>query len=510
MTLPRTASAAVAGWLAAACASPTPEPLFRPPSLIRASAVRPASGLDVPRYVEASGGGREASAPAGFAVSARAMWLADPFEPSELVPLAAEVDVVADLLGEPVTLATPELTASALVARGPAARAWTRRLHAGGPERAHLLDRSQVLPAALGGPARTWEVALTSREREDDPRDWLDEFPDRGPFPRTATLRITPEGAGLRITLEITDLSPEGERALREAFLDDPDARATPPPPRHTETLRAEAVTMAVAPADDGSVSVVLQMDPPFERCGDGALVFVVEAVPLGPIELLARPGGLPEPAPQETEGRTAADESRALVRAEALEVFKARGGRGALLALARESDARVAIDLALIASSDDLSKLAAEAFPASAGATAAEPLGADSPDGAIAWRLESTSWRYLARGALTESLSPELQGVFLVHAGALALFPDVILDALNRSGRSLERFRERIVAEQLLALEDPAPSTRLRAHDWLESRDRAVEGYAPLAPRAQRQAALEAAAKEPAGAATTDGGGQR
>lgn len=503
MTPTRTALGALVATLAPACASPAPEPALQPPSLIRASAVAPAAGLDRPRFVAAPEGGSEA-APPGFLISARALWLIEPFDVSALAPLAAEVDVVADLRGEPVTLATPELTASALVARGAAAREWAARLHADGPRRAHLMDRTEALPASQGGPAHTWEVALTSLERETDPRDWLDEFPDRGPFRRSAALRITPEGPGLRLTMEIDDLDPDVERALREEILDEPNKRATPPPPLHTESLRAEAVTLAVEPEEDGSVTIALQLDAPFQRSGDGSLVFIVSAKPITALELLSRSGDLV----LATGAGAAADEPTpdSLIRAEALEVFRSRGGRAALLALAREGDALLAIDLSLVATSEDLALLAAEAFPATPGARAPQPMGATTTDDAIAWRLESTSWRFLARGALTESLPPELQGVFFVHAGALARFPDVVIDALARSGQSMERFRERLVAEHLLALEDPSPATRVRAHDWLDARGRSVEGFDPLAPRTRRHAALEAAAAEPENTAVPDG----
>ena len=120
----------------------------------------------------------------------------------------------------------------------------------------------------------------------------------------------------------------------------------------------------------------------------------------------------------------------------------------------------------------------------------------ATSRDMELAWRLERASWTLLARRGVEETLDPVGQAALLRHGGALGRFPDVLLDLVAASS-DLEGFARRLVTEQRYFLEDSDPSARLRAHEWLLARGRAVPDYDPLAERAERRAALKAFEEE-------------
>jgi len=51
-----------------------------------------------------------------------------------------------------------------------------------------------------------------------------------------------------------------------------------------------------------------------------------------------------------------------------------------------------------------------------------------------------------------------------------------------------------RVIAENLIYLEDASPASRVRAYDWLQSRGRAPAGFDPLGTPRERRDALEKA----------------
>ncbi|MEL6431479.1 MAG: hypothetical protein AAFU73_21900 [Planctomycetota bacterium] len=481
-----------------ACASPPPTPRpLKAPDLARTDRIRPASGLGAASAPE---GARARDA--GLDLEVRALWLERAVSDPALVPFASTADLVLDLAGGEVALDTPELTVSCLAATGTGAadvRASLSQLEA-----VTLLDAARAVP--LREPT-TWELRLEAEERVEDPRDWLDEFPDRGPFPRAVTLELTPLAGRLGVTLRVTDLDPGHEAALLEDLVEDPARLPSTPPAPYDEELRTEAVRASFPLADDGRVDLVLQLDPPFGPGGTAALAFVVRGR-----RIPETTGALLEASDARA---AAAEASRAagepyteaaageLVRAEALRSFQARGGRAALLALGLEVDAELASDLALVARPEDLADLASRAFPTDAqggegpGASDVDNSTANEEPNSLRWRLESSAWRMLAERALEDELAPELTGVLLRHAGALARYPDVLIDGLRASGGSVDAFHARLFAEQRLALEESGAQARVRAHDWLTARGAAVPGYDPLDARDARRSALEAAQED-------------
>jgi len=473
----------------AAPPAPPPGPLATPPWTVVASLTPRTAPLGP------SAAAADAGAPRGSDVvlACRVLYLEEEHA-AGLEPIELSRAWVADLIGARPLLAVPGLTAGARVGRGAAAREWLAALEAGAAGRVvRVADRTVVVPAGA-----TFTLEVGAWEEVEDPLDWLDEFPDRGPIPRRARLEASSAARGMELTLALDDLDPAREAELAAARLEDPGALPGPPSPRDEEVVRREAVRLD-APLERGD-TLVVTVPRPF-RSGQGrALAFVLESASGEPAagELEEARAAVARSAAWH-EQRTAPftlDDVEVLAREQALEAFRTRGGRPALLLLASETGARLAEDLALGADDDTLAALSAEVFAEGerAGERAEIELG---------WRLESSAWRQTLQRALGEGLPPELEAALLRHAGALARFPDVALDALAASPDD-ERFRARLVEEQRYFLEDSDPSARLRAHGWLVERDAAVAGFDPLGPEAERRAALDAwrAAREAAGEA--------
>lgn len=170
-----------------------------------------------------------------------------------------------------------------------------------------------------------------------------------------------------------------------------------------------------------------------------------------------------------------------------ALQALKqADSHRPALLLLARLCDARIAADMALVASTDQLADLAAATLQS------ADP---DAPPTIpeLQWLLDRTALQAMCRAAEGEALSPELQSVLALHTGDVARRPDVILAMLPQVGDS-PSLRQRLIAENYIALEDTSPAARVRAYDWLAAHDRAPAGFDPLADAKSRRAAIDQA----------------
>lgn len=159
---------------------------------------------------------------------------------------------------------------------------------------------------------------------------------------------------------------------------------------------------------------------------------------------------------------------------------------RGALLYLADATDAALSRDLALAADDVHVDVVAESLLDA---------IGHTPPDNAagLGWLLEQTTYRLLTEYARNEGMTPELEGALVRHAGELGRHPSDLDDAVMQS-RALEEFRERVLQENRLFLEDFSPAARIRAFDWLAAQSRAPAGYDPMASLKERRAALEKA----------------
>lgn len=128
--------------------------------------------------------------------------------------------------------------------------------------------------------------------------------------------------------------------------------------------------------------------------------------------------------------------------------------------------------------------------------------------EAALSWALERRCWEHLVVCAQEGRLAPVLDSILLAQAGELARYPSTLASFAKRS-KSDPEMRARIIAENLLMLEDGNPASRVRAYDWLASRALAPEDFDPLGPEDARRRALEAAAaKKAAEAAAAKGEG--
>jgi hypothetical protein len=66
-------------------------------------------------------------------------------------------------------------------------------------------------------------------------------------------------------------------------------------------------------------------------------------------------------------------------------------------------------------------------------------------------------------------------------------------LGELAAASPSRADFETRVLAENLLLLDDASPASRVRAFEWLSSRNGAPQGYNPLGNPAERRAAIDA-----------------
>lgn len=436
----------------------------------------------------------EEDATAAIAVRCRLLYLSTP-RTGGLRSLGLGAAIVADVDGSVPVLETPDLTLSALYTDGPGAVQWLKELdRAESTEVLTIADRTTFIPVGA-----RFQLSMGALERVEDPRDWLDEFENRGPIPKEAGVIVTNAGAETEVALVVTDLDPAREKQNLEDYLADPNVLAAPPGPMQDELVRQEVLKVNRAPAV--GAPLVLHLDSPFTGGNGTSVAFVIEAVlpfeAVGTNEQEAATQLAATALALQERREPLTEESRQQIeRVEALSVFQRRGGRSALLQVAQEAGAPLALDLALVADDEFLTTLSRRAFPMEAGDVSDENADSAAMPG-IGWRLDSAAWNLLAEGALNEELDSELEGVFYRAAGALAAFPDLIQEAAVAAGGSAALFHERLMVEQRYFLEDSSPSSRLRAYDWLKERGEVIPGYDPLGDRDARRAALEAAAEK-------------
>jgi|GEM_PF-341203 len=313
------------------------------------------------------------------------------------------------------------------------------------------------------------------------------------PIVRRGELRVQrssgAQSGELRIVLALEDLV---DPPVEETDSDDDAPRQRPSP----ALLQREEILLDPR-SIDGSDTFVLLFASPFDRGAVEALAAIVEVADRTAIsgadalrleEALARCAAELHQSP--TAPSAEQDRSLEFTRL-GLEGTLARLAvpgqtRGALLYLADTTDAALSRDLALAA--DDIHvDVVAESLLAAA--------DADPPGDAarLGWLLEQSSYRLLIEYARDEGMTPELEGALVRHTGELGRHTSDLEDAVNQSP-SLAAFREWLLQENRLFLEDFSPAARIRAFDWLAARGGAPQGYDPLASLRERRAALEKA----------------
>jgi hypothetical protein len=165
----------------------------------------------------------------------------------------------------------------------------------------------------------------------------------------------------------------------------------------------------------------------------------------------------------------------------------RADARRRAMVYLAGQTGAQLCGDAALVADDATLQQFAADAR---AGAASAKP--PYTPE-ALGWVLDRACLAWCARLSGENRLPPELSAVLSTYAGEAGRRP-ASLEEMLRAANSRAALDARLVSENLIYLEDSAPSARVRASDWLLARGRAPAGYEPLGPPRERREALERA----------------
>jgi len=176
---------------------------------------------------------------------------------------------------------------------------------------------------------------------------------------------------------------------------------------------------------------------------------------------------------------------------------------RTALLALGRTTGARGAEDLALGADDACVERTAA----AVAAALRSFPGNASSPD--LGWIVERAALTAVGPYLAVKESDPALFAIALRRAGAVGRLPATLAAVLD-AATDLDDLERRLEAANVDVLDDPYPLLRVQAHEWLSARGLGPAGYDPLAPGAERRAALEAHERAAVAGGGGDGGAVR
>ncbi len=185
-----------------------------------------------------------------------------------------------------------------------------------------------------------------------------------------------------------------------------------------------------------------------------------------------------------------------------------ANGRRSALVYLSSQTGAGLCQDTALVAGDDALADLAKQIQSKLSAETAPE----DSA--AIGWTLDRTTLEFLdqllnvstggtpgaAPGKEPPKMPDELSAVLASYAGEPGRHASS-MDEIMRGLVNRQDLENRLLAENLIFLEDSSPASRVRAFDWLSARGKAPAGFDPLGTNESRRDSLEKALSNPAAA---------
>ena len=184
---------------------------------------------------------------------------------------------------------------------------------------------------------------------------------------------------------------------------------------------------------------------------------------------------------------------------------------RASLVFLAGETRARLCEDAALVADAPALAALV-DAFstqvnpsPSTRPASGPASMPAVRPSSdEIGWLLDRATFLTLGKMLGESKIPPELASVLMSYAGEAGRHAASVEEIRRGMGTRAE-FENRIMAENMIFLEDNSPASRVRAYDWLKARGKAPVGFDPLGPARERRIALDNAANPP----TTAPGGK-
>jgi hypothetical protein len=161
---------------------------------------------------------------------------------------------------------------------------------------------------------------------------------------------------------------------------------------------------------------------------------------------------------------------------------------RAALVYLAGQTDASFCGDVALVA--DELVlKALADRLMSTFTAASSSPTDPAS----LGWMLDVAALQMLSELANIGTLPPEMSTVLTLHAGEAGRHP-ASLKQVCRDVDSRQVLQNRLIAENMIYLEDNSPASRVRAYDWLRGIGSAPADYQPLGNPKQRRQALDRA----------------
>jgi hypothetical protein len=176
-----------------------------------------------------------------------------------------------------------------------------------------------------------------------------------------------------------------------------------------------------------------------------------------------------------------------------AVQSLKPEKGRRAELAfLADQTGASLCEDVAMEADDPTLAVLVKNIQAKVA------PNAPPQSDPNVGWLLDHTTLQLLAKLAEDADkgthVPAELLAILSTHTGEVGRHPSSLAEVLKGLS-SRQELDNRLLAENMIFLEDNSPASRVRAYDWLNARHLAPAGYDPLAAGKARREALEKAA---------------
>jgi hypothetical protein len=403
-------------------------------------------------------------------VIALEQWPADALE-----PLAARARLIAATRSGTPVVAAAKVADGARVGIGDASAGFRAQLESGAiGGNAALGNRAAALPA---GATAEFEAADPSSRPHRSVSVAISRPADAAPPGK------------LRMALVVEDLPPAAAASPAQM-----DETAAPAPPDASLPQR-ETVLLDDIPFD-GALQAVIVVPFRLPPAPHPAVAFLIDIAP-----------GSDEPAHADALATSAAalqasaaaaaqrpqtallsaDDSAGLTSA-VRALAQPQSRRPALVFLTTQANAPLCGDVALTCDDDVLAVLAGRIWQH------ASRDALQSPQ-AFGWTLD-----YLTLQLLTEMLSndqvklpPELAAVLARHCGEAGRHASS-LEEILKGASSQKDLNNRLIAENLIYLEDSAPASRVRAYDWLGATGNAPQGYEPLDPVSQRRDALERA----------------
>lgn len=157
---------------------------------------------------------------------------------------------------------------------------------------------------------------------------------------------------------------------------------------------------------------------------------------------------------------------------------------RSLLFYLAQTTGAPVTREIALSASTDLARQVARYIYRAAMERPAAHTQS-------LTWLLESQCYQVLIDQAEADQLPVALEAVLALHTGQVGRDPTTLKELINTS-TGLDDFQRRLVTENIIYLDDMSPAARMRAFEWLKTKEQAPADFDPLASLSERRAALK------------------